>query len=178
MAEINDYWYIVEGKMTFVKIRDDIAEEVIIKLCGREPDSFGGFHNLLDNRHFIFNDLDKINTDKDFNEERWGSIDINGLFRRLERLEDANERLLKQLKERNSDYDIVLQKTLTWRFCMFQHQYDFEPKDTLSFIKEIAEDFDVDDKQIAKIFNECEDPYYYDLDKEEIINGEESEEEE
>jgi len=99
MAEINDYWYIVEGKMTFVKIRDDIAEEVIIKLCGREPDSFGGFHNLLDNRHFIFNDLDKINTDKDFNEERWGSIDINGLFRRLERLEDANERLLKQLKE-------------------------------------------------------------------------------
>lgn len=72
-------------------------------------------------------------------------------------------------------YDIVLQKTLTWRWCMFQHQYDFEPDQTLGFIQETAEDFDLDDKQIAKIFNECEDPFYYDLDKKEIINGDDDE---
>ncbi len=109
-------------------------------------------------------------------EQRVGSIDMDGLFRHIERLEDENKRLTEQLKEK--DYDIVLQKTLTWRWCMFQHQYDFEPDQTLGFIQETAEDFDVDDKQIAKIFNECEDPYYYDLDKKEIINGDESEEEE
>ena len=113
-------------------------------------------------------------------EQRVGSIDMDGFWRYVERIQDDNKRLTERLTEllKEKDYDIVLQKTLTWRWCMFQHQYDFEPDQTLSFIQKTAEDFDVDDKQIAKIFNECEDPYYYDLDKKEIINGDESEEEE
>ena len=50
MANITDYWFMVEGKMTFLKIREDIAEDYIKNLCGREPDAWGGFHELVDKR--------------------------------------------------------------------------------------------------------------------------------
>jgi len=52
--KMTDYWFIVEGKMTFLKmnedISEDIAEDYIKILCGREPDAWGEFHEIVDKR--------------------------------------------------------------------------------------------------------------------------------
>lgn len=73
-------------------------------------------------------------------------------------------------------YDIVSQKTDTWRECMIKYNYNFSTEDTLDFIKETAKDFDLDDTDVKNIFDECEHPFYYNLDKKEIINGDYEEE--
>lgn len=75
-------------------------------------------------------------------------------------------------------YDIVYEKVETWRECMCQYNSNFSTEETLYFIKETAKDFDLDDTDVKNIFDECEHPFYYDLDKKEIINGDYEEESE
>ena len=66
--------------------------------------------------------------------------------------------------------DMVCAKIDTWRELMVEYNSQFSPGDTLGYIKECCEEYDLDIKVVKEIFDECEEPYYYIIDKDEISN--------
>ena len=50
--------------------------------------------------------------------------------------------------------------------------------DTLEFIKEKCERFNLDENIVKELFDDCQHPFYYDLETKEIVNGDESDDDE
>ena len=64
--------------------------------------------------------------------------------------------------------DMILAKIDTWKQQQMIYNPQYEPEETLSFIKECCEEYDLDLKDVKEIFDEVEDPYYYDIDEDDI----------
>ena len=72
--------------------------------------------------------------------------------------------------------DMVCARLDTWREFMVENDYQYSPEDTLTFIKECCELYDLDLKVVKEIFEEFEGgDATYDIDKDEIIETEEEE---
>ena len=69
-------------------------------------------------------------------------------------------------------------KLVIWRECMVDYNPSFSTEDTLEFIKQEGEVYGLSETDVKNLFDECEYPFYYDLTKKEIINGDDEEEEE
>ena len=72
--------------------------------------------------------------------------------------------------------EIVKQKVSTWRECACLWKRDFSEEETLEYVKESCWLFDLDENDVKEIFDGCEEPFYYDLETKEIVNGDESDE--
>ena len=66
--------------------------------------------------------------------------------------------------------DIVFAKVNTWRDCLNDCGVKLVRDDVLEYIKGCCEEHDLDIKVVKEIFDECEEPYYYIIDKDEISN--------
>tara|TARA_R110000782_G_scaffold26062_1_gene67159 strand:+ start:3356 stop:3628 length:273 start_codon:yes stop_codon:yes gene_type:complete len=66
-----------------------------------------------------------------------------------------------------------------WRGEQMKYNPQFMPEETLQKLKDLCEIYMIDDKNILKeVFDECENPFVYDINTDEISNSEEEEEEE
>ena len=74
-----------------------------------------------------------------------------------------------------SNKEIVTAKYLTLLELNCRLKLDCSDENKLDFLKEFCEDYDLDINVVKEIFDECEYPLSYDIDKDEIIDTEEEE---
>ncbi len=71
-----------------------------------------------------------------------------------------------------SALDMVKSNMEMWRECMCDFDAQYFPSDTLGKVKELCKDYDLDIYSVKEVFDYIEDPFYYDIDKDEIFNSE------
>tara|TARA_R110002126_G_scaffold127948_3_gene270375 strand:+ start:138 stop:449 length:312 start_codon:yes stop_codon:yes gene_type:complete len=80
----------------------------------------------------------------------------------------------------NMDYnahDILLGCIEVWRGEQIKYNSQFSTYDTLDKLKNLCDTYIIEDKNILKsVFDECESPFVYNIENEEITNSEEDEE--
>jgi hypothetical protein len=74
--------------------------------------------------------------------------------------------------------DMILGKIDTWKEQQQIYNPQYDPDETLRFVKECCEEYDLDLKVVKEIFDEVEDPYYYDIDKDDWSGGEDESDDE
>ena len=65
-----------------------------------------------------------------------------------------------------------------WKECMIEYNPQYSTDETLGKVIELCERFDLDINCIKIVFDRVEEPYYYDIEKDEIKNSERDEEDE
>jgi len=79
----------------------------------------------------------------------------------------------------HSHYGLLEGIIEVWRGEQMKYNPQFTPDETLQKLKDLCEIYMIDDKNILKeVFDECEKPFVYDVNTDEISNSEEEEEEE
>ena len=73
--------------------------------------------------------------------------------------------------------DIVEEMVGTFLECGAIWNQNLGTDDTLEFIKEKCERFNLDENIVKELFDDCQYPFYYDLETKEIVNGDESDDE-
>ena len=63
-----------------------------------------------------------------------------------------------------------------WKECMFEYNPQYSTDETLGKVIEFCERFDLDINCIKIVFDSVEEPYYYDIENDEIKNSERDEE--
>jgi hypothetical protein len=64
-----------------------------------------------------------------------------------------------------------------WREEQMRFNTDFSTYDTLDKLKDLCYKYNIEDKNIIKnVFDECESPFVYNIENDEITNSEEDEE--
>tara|TARA_R110001606_G_scaffold144425_2_gene283817 strand:- start:402 stop:899 length:498 start_codon:yes stop_codon:yes gene_type:complete len=95
--------------------------------------------------------------------------------RLLEQMRKGFQEEIKELKDEQAKA-ILGAKVDTWRECQMQFNSQFDTWDTLAFIRQ--ECISGDNQLIKEIFDIHEEPFYWDIEKDDIINGDEESEEE
>tara|TARA_B100000424_G_C22613022_1_gene341406 strand:+ start:304 stop:558 length:255 start_codon:yes stop_codon:yes gene_type:complete len=72
---------------------------------------------------------------------------------------------------------IVIAKIDSWRECQIQLNPQYSPADTLSYVKECCEMYDLNKDAVKEIFEEFETPCYYDIEKDDYVFRDDDEEE-
>jgi len=76
-------------------------------------------------------------------------------------------------------HDILLGCIDVWREEQIKYNSQFSTYDTLDKLKYLCEYHNIEDKNILKdVFDECEHPFIYDIENDEITNSEEDDESE
>ena len=64
--------------------------------------------------------------------------------------------------------EVVLAKIETWKECQIQLNFQYSPEDTLSYIKECCDNYDLNMDAVKEIFDECEEACYYDIENDDV----------
>ena len=76
----------------------------------------------------------------------------------------------------NNDWDINEQlcyaQVKGWIEGFSCHNSNYTTDDTLSYVKECCSEYNLDILSVKKIFDECEEPFYYVIETNEIKNSE------
>ena len=76
-------------------------------------------------------------------------------------------------------HDLILACVDVWRGQQMLYNSQFETFDTLVMIKYLCEYHNIEDRNIIKsVFDECESPFVYNIENDEITNSEEDDESE
>ena len=109
---------------------------------------------------------DEINEKGEFIGE-WICTDCSSCFREEE-------------EEEEEDYKITMVKNMigVWKECMINFNPQYTTYHTLTKVKEFCDRFDLNSYIVKDIFDSVEDPYYYDIENDDIRSNEEESEEE
>jgi hypothetical protein len=81
-----------------------------------------------------------------------------------------------ELQLKYSAYSVVNACVNVWRDLQCDFNKQFSTKDTLEFIKEKCEEYELSEEIVKELFDENEYPFVYCLKTKEILNSEEEEE--
>lgn len=73
--------------------------------------------------------------------------------------------------------DLLIKCINVWREEQMKYNPYFGTNETLQKLKDLCDVYSIEDKNILKnVFDECEHPFVYNIEEDEITNGEEEEE--
>ena len=152
-----------------VKLKDEIAG--LKELLEQYDKSRDAWMIKCDERYGEIVELKKLNDLKD--------LTITQLQKENEKLNDLKEQVtsyenyIVKLKDEQAK-TILETKVNTWRECQMVFNSQFDTYETLEFITQ--ECISGDKQLIKEVFDGCEEPFYWDIEKNDIINGDEDSE--
>tara|TARA_R110000824_G_scaffold3860_1_gene18490 strand:+ start:1491 stop:2609 length:1119 start_codon:yes stop_codon:yes gene_type:complete len=145
----------IEGDDTIEKLKEEIMKlQIIYEECKEDNDEMCRVLNEIYNCYYN-------EETEEWEEEEYEEED--------EEEDDKKDEEIKKLKK-----EIIVEKTQSWLTEQSAVNPSYSTKDTLGYIKSICENKDV----IKEVFDECENPFYYNIEKNEIMNGAEEDEDE